>query len=393
MARFINPVSQYSDGNGIPLPGSKLSFFEPGTTTPKDTFSDSGLTTANTNPVIADADGRIPDIFLSGTYKAVLKNSSDVTIWTRDPIGDTTEGQFEIWLNDNTYNVPDIVTGSDDAFYRSLTDGNQGNDPTTSTANWEQIEFERIFNVNVTYALGDRTIGSDGMLYFSLIAANLNNNPVTDATTTNWRAADQMRSVDAGGTVDVITATYIPAVGALKDDLILRVRAAGANTVTTPTFAPNGLTAKTIVKTGNQALIVGDIFGADHELLLVYNSTNDNWELLNPNAANVDLSNLSSVGDVKIAKAWVNFNGTGTVAIRSDFNVSSITDNAVGDYTVNFQNNMSDADYSAQVNREGVSSNSGAIPGSLAVGTVRVFTFSGGAAFDSSTVVVTIHGN
>ncbi len=34
------------------------------------------------------------------------------------------------------------------------------------------------------------------------------------------------------------------------------------------------------------------------------------------------------------AKAWVNFNGTGTVAIRRAFNVSSITDNAVGDYTV-----------------------------------------------------------
>ena len=46
------------------------------------------------------------------------------------------------------------------------------------------------------------------------------------------------------------------------------------------------------------------------------------------------------------AKAWVNFNGTGTVAIRASFNVSSITDNAVGDYTVNLTNAMSDANYS-----------------------------------------------
>jgi hypothetical protein len=36
------------------------------------------------------------------------------------------------------------------------------------------------------------------------------------------------------------------------------------------------------------------------------------------------------------AKAWVNFNGTGTVAIRASFNVTSITDNGTGDYTVNF---------------------------------------------------------
>jgi hypothetical protein len=45
-------------------------------------------------------------------------------------------------------------------------------------------------------------------------------------------------------------------------------------------------------------------------------------------------------------RAWVNFNGTGTVAIRASFNVSSITDNGTGDYTVNFTTAMSDANYS-----------------------------------------------
>ena len=49
------------------------------------------------------------------------------------------------------------------------------------------------------------------------------------------------------------------------------------------------------------------------------------------------------------AKAWVNFNGTGTVAIRRSFNVSSITDNSVGGYTVNFSTAMVDADYSAAI--------------------------------------------
>lgn len=45
------------------------------------------------------------------------------------------------------------------------------------------------------------------------------------------------------------------------------------------------------------------------------------------------------------ALAWVNFNGTGTVAIRSSYNVSSITDNGTGDYTVNFTTALSDANY------------------------------------------------
>lgn len=49
---------------------------------------------------------------------------------------------------------------------------------------------------------------------------------------------------------------------------------------------------------------------------------------------------------VGVCRAWVNFNGTGTVAIRASFNVSSITHNATGDYTVNFTNAMQDANYS-----------------------------------------------
>jgi len=48
-----------------------------------------------------------------------------------------------------------------------------------------------------------------------------------------------------------------------------------------------------------------------------------------------------------IAKAWVNFNGTGTVAIRSSHNVSSITDNATGKYRVNFSTAFSDSSYVA----------------------------------------------
>lgn len=49
------------------------------------------------------------------------------------------------------------------------------------------------------------------------------------------------------------------------------------------------------------------------------------------------------------AKAWVNFNGTGTVAIRASFNVSSITDNGTGDYSVNFSAAFADANYAAAI--------------------------------------------
>jgi hypothetical protein len=58
-----------------------------------------------------------------------------------------------------------------------------------------------------------------------------------------------------------------------------------------------------------------------------------------------DTSGGSNVNVPNAAKAWVNFNGPGTVAIREDYNVSSITDNGTGDYTVNFTNAMANASY------------------------------------------------
>ncbi len=53
----------------------------------------------------------------------------------------------------------------------------------------------------------------------------------------------------------------------------------------------------------------------------------------------------TTISTSNAVKAWVNFNGTGTVAIRASLNVSSITDNGVGDYTVNFLSTLVNADY------------------------------------------------
>ena len=62
------------------------------------------------------------------------------------------------------------------------------------------------------------------------------------------------------------------------------------------------------------------------------------------------ISNAAGTGPITMtgqyaAKAWVNFNGTGTVAIRQSGNVSGITDNGTGNYTVNFTTAMPDVDY------------------------------------------------
>ena len=60
-----------------------------------------------------------------------------------------------------------------------------------------------------------------------------------------------------------------------------------------------------------------------------------------------DALNASGSAPLYACRAWVNFNGTGTVAIRASGNVSSITDNGAGDYTVNFTTVMQDDNYSS----------------------------------------------
>jgi hypothetical protein len=97
------------------------------------------------------------------------------------------------------------------------------------------------------------------------------------------------------------------------------------------------------------------------------------------------LSNLAGTQTVPVstvaqgsAKAWVNFNGTGTVAIRASFNVSSITDNGTGDYTVNFTTAMPDANYAA-------TASGGQVGGGFGSAAIQMFVQnSGGSIADTA---------
>lgn len=65
-----------------------------------------------------------------------------------------------------------------------------------------------------------------------------------------------------------------------------------------------------------------------------------------PNIDSAQFATVSGTAPIYPCRAWVNFNGTGTVAIRASGNVSSITDNGTGDYTVNFTTALQDVNYS-----------------------------------------------
>jgi hypothetical protein len=76
MPRLSNIAKQFFDNNGDPLAGGKLFFYETGTSTLAATYSNAAQTTANTNPVILDASGRMGDVFYEGGLKIILTDAT-----------------------------------------------------------------------------------------------------------------------------------------------------------------------------------------------------------------------------------------------------------------------------------------------------------------------------
>lgn len=89
---FNMPWQQAFDSSGNTIAGAKLYFYQAGTSTPATVYADVGLGVPLSNPVIANGAGRFEPIYLDdGMYKAVLKTSEDVMIWTADNIQTTSE--------------------------------------------------------------------------------------------------------------------------------------------------------------------------------------------------------------------------------------------------------------------------------------------------------------
>ena len=95
--------------DGRPLAGARLYTYVTGTSTPKSTFTDAGLTVAAANPLVADANGTFPQVFLAaGDYKMELRDASETVIATDDPV----DGN-DAAAGDGTALLPSITFASD----------------------------------------------------------------------------------------------------------------------------------------------------------------------------------------------------------------------------------------------------------------------------------------
>jgi len=213
MSRIIDPLEQFFDDAGNPLIEGLLYFYETGTNTPLDTFSDVNLTTPNTNPVQLTASGRCPNTYgYNQLYRVVLKSSADVQIMQRDNVGSLSgDGSFTPWIFDKIYNKPDI-TVYEDKFYLSKVDNNQDNQPDISTQ-WAQIRFLEDYKSGFAYSKND-VVFSGFIPYLSLVDANTGNTPVSSPNqwerigsipkySTNRTYAQYDLAIDANGVLQV----------------------------------------------------------------------------------------------------------------------------------------------------------------------------------------------
>jgi len=138
MSRFVMPLQSAFGQRVVPFDGAKLFFFATGTSNPKDTFSVEALTPGfeNTNPVIANADGRFPDIFLeSGKYKVQLKDKNDVQEWEEDPVVGIVDADVINYLQGDTGSVIRTVESRLQDFVSAKDFGVKGDGATDDSTN------------------------------------------------------------------------------------------------------------------------------------------------------------------------------------------------------------------------------------------------------------------
>lgn len=192
MARFVNPITDLK-------PLGSIFFFKSGTNSPLITFADDLESIQNPAQIDVNSDGNLPNVFFSGSARVKYLDEFGQQYNERDPVGGERElGDFTLWDTVVSYDLNDIVEGSDGRFYQSLTNANQANNPTTNADKWKEIRFIGVYNINVTYSAGDVVQTTNGDLWKSLISTNINNDPSTDDGT-KWLPA-----IDGSKVPDVI---------------------------------------------------------------------------------------------------------------------------------------------------------------------------------------------
>jgi hypothetical protein len=190
MGRFVNAAPQYIDTDGSPLSGGQLFFYVTDTSGLNDTYTDSSLGTANSNPVILDTSGTIPDVYLDPgvIYRVQILRANGTLFDDKNDIVGLNDSGIDVlgglpeWNSTVNYTIPDVVIRNS-SLYESISAGTNF-DPLTNPSHWSQFTHLKIWNTAETYALND-IVQQDGIIYRSRTGTS-NQGKSPDANTDFW---------------------------------------------------------------------------------------------------------------------------------------------------------------------------------------------------------------
>lgn len=333
-----------TDSAGAPYALAKAFFFQTGTTTPQNTYTSASLGTPNTNPVIADANGVFPDIYFAAQrYKQTIKTSADVSLpeYDFDPIDATGQIIVAAAAPSPTYPLLRYANSSDGHTYRrNLAD-----------SAW------------IDEGLSDSLLNAASVTE-QLAGTDATKSSTPDSVAALWQrgtsitpSAGTVSLPSTGGGVYTINAGNFSAISSAAGGRVVIFEFAGASTITH--------NATSMDLPGNANITTAAGWRAALVNTAAQDATGSNWRMLwyqpdDGSFAGVFATQAQQEAGTQTtfpinsavqhfhrsaAKAWINFNGSGTPAARDSYNISSITDNSVGNYTLHFSNSFSGATY------------------------------------------------
>lgn len=396
MAILLNPVIRVFD-SGIPANAAKIYTYQSGTTTDATTYTDAALSVANTNPIICDGNGEATlYVADSANLRLVIQNSSGTELDDIDPaypapiltgltasitelnlLDGVTSSTAELNILDgvtataaelNTLdgitsstaelNILDGVTATAAQLNKTITLGVKGADIASAATTDLSVatgDYVNITGTTTITALGTASEGSEvavnfaGALILTHNAASLILPSSANITTVAGDSAI-FKSLGSGNWKCTVyqrqdgTALVAPASNPFADDTAIVKNAADATKLVR--IDASG------IATGTTRVITA----ADQDINLTP-ATQAEMETATATDRFVVPGRVQY--NPGVAKAWVNFNGRGTIAINTSHNVTGLTDNGTGDYTITLTTAFSTANYVVVGNAKRISTDGG----------------------------------
>jgi hypothetical protein len=331
------------------ITGSADVTFSSGTVTLTLTDTNSTQTARNLRLNLTGTSGGAQNLIVPAIEKVYLINNGcadAITVKNTTGTGIVVPAGKTMWVYNNGTNVVDAVT-----HLTSLTLGtvlpiaSGGTGTNTTTFCNLQSNVSGILPVANGGTGTNSTTGTGSVVYSA--------SPTFTGTPLSTTAANGTNTTQIATTAFVTNSVTIAtgSLGTMSTQNANAVAITGGTItgITDLTVADGGtgassITANSVILGNGSSALSGNLVapGTSGNVLTSNGTTWTSTALAAPAA----LSTASGSAPSYSARAWVNFDGTGTVAVRASGNVSSITDNGTGDYTINFTTAMSDSDFS-----------------------------------------------